>query len=247
MHYFQARGRHHFNSRTSCEVRHRAGGICTGINYFNSRTSCEVRPRPRYGNLRWCRFQLTHLLRGATDGEVHTVYPRLGFQLTHLLRGATRTLGQKAKQQRFQLTHLLRGATPNYLATLAMLPISTHAPLARCDLKKMKAPTINGISTHAPLARCDQFGRRQPLPRGHFNSRTSCEVRRQCPRVPSAPQAAFQLTHLLRGATQLRPIGGGLDAFQLTHLLRGATPLDLLGGKADGFQLTHLLRGATTC
>ena len=101
------------------------------------------------------------------------------------------------------------------------------------------------ISTHAPLARCDTF-------------------------VPDfwSPRIAFQLTHLLRGATRVGIPSANTDKnfnsrtscevrppkflllswiirFQLTHLLRGATCPPSQTAPGERFQLTHLLRGAT--
>ena len=99
-----------FNSRTSCEVRPFAVDLFVPGSNFNSRTSCEVRPKHCCDPTRHTRFQLTHLLRGATS---------LTLQLGITVR------------------------------------ISTHAPLARCDV----------MATVARGVHCD------------FNSRTSCEVR----------------------------------------------------------------------
>ena len=78
----------------------------------------------------------------------------------------------------FQLTHLLRGATVATQNAIAMTAISTHAPLARCDTG-WGAHQAEGI---------------------HFNSRTSCEVRRPNT-LTTIRRRRFQLTHLLRGAT----------------------------------------------
>ncbi len=36
-------------------------------------------------------------------------------------------------------------------------PISTHAPLARCDYVGNDDDPLGSISTHAPLARCDKL------------------------------------------------------------------------------------------
>ena len=143
-------------------------------------------------------FQLTHLLRGATDREegqrrenisTHAPLARcdatlagvtitsIKFQLTHLLRGATIQILTMKTMDIFQLTHLLRGATD-----------------------REEGQRRENISTHAPLARCDSP---------------------QCGKTTKRPP--FQLTHLLRGATckLIRHIRE--ETFQLTHLLRGAT------------------------
>ena len=132
-------------------------------------------------------FQLTHLLRGATNSGPGG-RPDPGFQLTHLLRGATtdnvgladavtdfnsRTSCEVRRWLRswgtgffrFQLTHLLRGATDAPETAGRQQLISTHAPLARCDIRAdMYAPGTKSISTHAPLARCDTIlGCRTPF------------------------------------------------------------------------------------
>ena len=122
-------------------------------------------------------FQSTHLLRGATLlGNMSAGYAI--FQSTHLLRGATlKKLVINIKRQ-FQSTHLLRGATEDLMLTGLTVPISIHAPLARCDpcfnlqlspdsyfnprtscevrlWTRQASSFINQISIHAPLARCD--------------------------------------------------------------------------------------------
>ena len=78
--------------------------------------------------------------------------------------------------------------------------ISTHAPLARCDAESLGVNLLNSISTHAPLARCDSGPNDYEQTYENFNSRTSCEVRRNCS-CPTCTFTGFQLTHLLRGAT----------------------------------------------
>ena len=167
----------------------------------------------------------------------------------------------------FQLTHLLRGATGLRGLRARFALISTHTPLARCDISSRLGQTGEQISTHAPLARCDtrSWGARQNPP--NFNSRTSCEVRHGHLRRQYRRHHEFQLTHLLRGATaqQIAALNGMTisthaplarcdtfaaisltsSQFQLTHLLRGATQHHQHATTAIIFQLTHLLRGAT--
>ena len=80
--------------------------------------------------------------------------------------------------------------------------ISTHAPLARCDVGSSARARISQISTHAPLARCDVAANTVVAQiMANFNSRTSCEVRPADPHPLSGNPSPFQLTHLLRGAT----------------------------------------------
>ncbi len=57
---------------------------------------------------------------------------------------------------KFQLTHPSRGVTQVFCVKSIQFSISTHTPLARCDLaKNADYNLIYGISTHTPLARCD--------------------------------------------------------------------------------------------
>ena len=100
---------------------------------FNPRTSCEVRPElvlPSSNHP--CRFQSTHLLRGATLSFAVKI-TSLGFQSTHLLRGATASVRKQLPHALFQSTHLLRGATTAFSRKAYTVTISIHAPLARCD------------------------------------------------------------------------------------------------------------------
>ena len=124
----------------------------------------------------------------------------------------------------FQLTHLLRGAT------------------GRAGASRF----ARAISTHAPLARCDWGNRRPQRGKGNFNSRTSCEVRRQGIETPGEINVISTHAPLARcdGNIVVGIIGG--ESFQLTHLLRGATKKSYVGlACCSRFQLTHLLRGAT--
>ena len=188
------------------------------------------------------------------------------FQLTHLLRGATNIWGWRDPAETVS-THAplarcdyrdpstgLQRPGFNSRTSCEVRPcigggefpltqVSTHAPLARCDTSGRLLARLTQVSTHAPLARCDLeiliFGRIAP----------------------------FQLTHLLRGATRSERPALQPEQFQLTHLLRGATGKpggtgsagsfnsrtscevrrgpQSCRGWADEFQLTHLLRGAT--
>ncbi len=159
---------------------------------FNSRTSCEVRPG-------WTKFPAELVdFNSRTSCEVR--------------RGL-----DKARDPR--------------------ILISTHAPLARCDgvrqiynigrknfnsrtscevrLHTMKKWSLKKpISTHAPLARCDHYGSGRLAGYKNFNSRTSCEVRLHVSDFCAG--AAFQLTHLLRGATLGVTVSGVLKSIS-TH------------------------------
>ena len=123
------------------------------------------------------------------------------FLLTHLMRGATFVRSFFELPFEFLLTHLMRGAT-HYHQTLTA--------------------QIRPISTHAPHARCDQINKTDRTIEKNFYSRTSCEVRPYRIYV-SCRQISFLLTHLMRGATDLRFLPTNFRIFLLTHLMRGAT------------------------
>ena len=192
----------HFNSRTSCEVRHdpRVQNAIP-LTDFNSRTSCEVRHK---------------------------------------------SAAHKRRARKFQLTHLLRGATSSFRYSLCSYFISTHAPLARCDLMpflRARARIDFNSRTSCEVRRtayssfphyidfnsrtsCEVRQRFNFVHRGelYFNSRTSCEVRR------SVQTREFVHNYISTHAPLARCDGrgtitpAGAAPFQLTHLLRGATP-----------------------
>ena len=222
-------------------------------------------------------FQLTHLLRGATQQVENR--SRVPFVSTHapLARcDPTRPMGWKSpssfnsrtscevRQRRQQLVRRL--SSFNSRTSCEVRPVAgrpggtgnwfqlTHLLRGATILNRNKI-RAHRVSTHAPLARCDRDWRQVvSLWLGSFNSRTSCEVRRdgvvgclsggvsthaplaRCDnpgRAAETYQSPFQLTHLLRGATRA-PCAerDGHRAFQLTHLLRGATNLLYGRGRA---------------
>ena len=65
----------------------------------------------------------------------------------------------------------------DWLVFFGLSKISTHAPLTRCDEIYLCSGRPLHISTHAPLTRCDACKNPAAGNAGHFNSRTSCEVR----------------------------------------------------------------------
>ena len=145
---------------------------------FNSRTSCEVRPTCAVDVLASHKFQLTHLLRGATSAPCQR-WCTTKFQLTHLLRGATRIRrltpsappdfnSRTSCEVRHQHRHRQHPAHYHFNSRTSCevrqgchvgceqaAVISTHAPLARCDRDFHIVTVDRDISTHAPLARCD--------------------------------------------------------------------------------------------
>ena len=93
----------------------------------------------------------------------------------------------------FLLTHLLRGATKQPQQNRQPEAISTHAPLARCDLGIVQP---NDYCSHDFYSRtsCEvRLLRFLPasIPKMDFYSRTSCEVRPQCAHLVSTPANDF--------------------------------------------------------
>ena len=66
--------------------------------------------------------------------------------------------------------------TPAIETPIVEKTISTHTPLARCDVRGDIYDFIYDISTHTPLARCDSSDSGDVLPPSDFYSHTSCEV-----------------------------------------------------------------------
>ena len=168
-----------FNSRTSCEVRLAARGSTwpyAGVSTHAPLARCDPRRWPECAKMNV--FQLTHLLRGATRrlGYLHPVGNSFNSRTSCEVR--LRRQRRATTSVMFQLTHLLRGATYKSSDAYKRNPVSTHAPLARCDRVGGVVCFHGGVSTHAPLARCDAASTASPP-------------------VPTT----FQLTHLLRGAT----------------------------------------------
>ena len=194
------------------------------FGYFNSRTSCEVRPFAPCPRWYTTKFQLTHLLRGATVTTLQffdvviisthaplarcdCIFIRLPLHTPDFnSRTSCEVRRVPPRQSRsrlgFQLTHLLRGAT---CASVCSSWIALSFQLTHL---------LRGAT---PPSGVLQF----------------------C--------VKFQLTHLLRGATFRPSTISPNHQFQLTHLLRGATQTYEKEYGAITFQLTHLLRGATCC
>ena len=122
----------------------------------------------------------------------------------------------------FLLTHPLRGATLSSVVTINIDGISTHTPLAGCN--------IRGLNTY--LMRID------------FYSHTPCGVQ-LAKNIRKCFVIIFLLTHPLRGATNAENIQSILITFLLTHPLRGATKNGIGACAFFPFLLTHPLRGAT--
>ena len=146
---------------------------------------------------------------------------------------------------KFLLTHLLRGATSLKHGYPKM--VKNFYSRTSCEVQRsiqINIAVIMSISTHAPLARCNLFVVLTQVLFGNFYSRTSCEVQRN-----KAGTFKNFCNFYSRTSCEVQPFLHDLYVswykFLLTHLLRGATTFN--GFKRDFavFLLTHLLRGAT--
>ena len=123
------------------------------------------------------RFQLTPPVR---CDQMHRLGRARGCISTHAPRVRCDGKGFISKRQtRLISTHAPRVRCDALVrvAVLYALRISTHAPRVRCDAPNSKTRSEWTISTHAPRVRCDHPRAGRAARGGHFNSRTSCEVR----------------------------------------------------------------------
>ena len=124
------------------------------------------------------RFQLTHLLRGATARGYGSGEP-VEFQLTHLLRGATLAASGYSDFSSYFNSRTSCEVRPSRIAKTKGLANFNSRTSCEVRLAGEREKKRRRISTHAPLARCDPIRIRYLVIPAHFNSRTSCEVRRQ--------------------------------------------------------------------
>ena len=121
-----------FNSRSSCEERQKLQLLKVGIFSFNSRSSCEERPVPFFLVTVEFVFQLTLLMRGATNKLCHLI--ELIMVSTHAPHARSDySSWSKCVSSSFQLTLLMRGATVADSVASTSIIVSTHAPHARSD------------------------------------------------------------------------------------------------------------------
>ena len=146
-----------FNSRTSCEVRRTGIALCSGRNPISTHAPlarCDIL-KVYTSTLGW---QIsTHAPLAWCDGA-RTWYhaPQENFN--------SRT-SCEVRLDGWQYDHSLTDFNSRTSCEVRRLAnrknarwafISTHAPLARCDLPTLVYDEKHVISTHAPLARCDQ-------------------------------------------------------------------------------------------
>ena len=148
------------------------------------------------------------------------------------------------------------------------MQVSTHAPLARRDVEQSEQVITENVSTHAPLARRDQahphlhillaMFQLTRLLRGatlccwccggcvaRFNSRASCEARREVVELgsclmPVSTHAPLARRDAFIRCSSVRPGGFNSRASCEARPLRWSFKMN-----NTKFQLTRLLRGAT--
>ncbi len=175
------------------------------------------------GALHW-RFLLTHPLRGATQKRnrclrifsisTHTPLAgcnkldsgvgRLNINFYSHTPCGVQQLRYCCRQWsiRFLLTHPLRGATKTAGKSMSEALISTHTPLAGCNVIFVFFVVYFVISTHTPLAGCNITAIDLQHYQNDFYSHTPCGVQLK-PDMPIIPPSTFLLTHPLRGATRI--------------------------------------------
>ena len=168
----------YFNSRTSCEVRHIVfiGANCAFISTHAPLARCDPTAcaRPSTSSL----FQLTHLLRGATYRENPMDTRDLNFNSRTSCEVRLYRHWIQPYIRKFQLTHLLRGATGISTVQTSRAEISTHAPLARCDVLAALAGAVTANFNSRTSCEVRHALTSIWMDTLNFNSRTSCEVRR---------------------------------------------------------------------
>ena len=145
------------------------------------------------------------------------------FQPTRPLRGATVSMRSSSGISLFQPTRPLRGATPASVSALLLVSISTHAPLAGRDIKRLPPPHhIHYFNPRAPCGArpvAGNVGQR----RRHFNPRAPCGARRKSRLVINSGN--FISTHAPLAGRDRHPLllFNAPSQFQPTRPLRGAT------------------------
>ena len=144
------------------------------------------------------QFQLTHLLRGATQlPENLTLSTNFNSRTSCEVRRGLARSGIDLHNFNSRTSCEVRHPADGTLTAAEDFNSRTS-----CEVRRGGGGGADRqhISTHAPLARCDSGRMFFETRLCDFNSRTSCEVR-PIPNGMRTLGQLFQLTHLLRGAT----------------------------------------------
>ena len=167
-----------FNSHASCEVRQSIYRRQKTFLNFNSHASCEARLYAAQNAKNIIAFQLTRLLRGATNTGNGFADTLLISTHTPLARRDARKSVGVPKNQNFN-SHASCEARPCVALRVAVGEDNFNSH-ASCEAR---LAAQNGTDI-----------------RRHFNSHASCEARHGG-FIETLSSAVFQLTRLLRGAT----------------------------------------------
>ena len=169
-------------------------------------------------------FQLTHLLRGVTVYNLVSDCSSVHFNSHTSCEVWQNSFVSNEKYQKNFNSHTSCEVWQTAdIMSLHMAVISTHTPLARCDMDNAISEIDNyNFNSHTSCevwltltlsvldilnfnshTSCEVWRTTNPLKKRseyHFNSHTSCEVW-QSSDNSTCFRSAFQLTHLLRGVT----------------------------------------------
>ena len=138
------------------------------------------------------------------------------------MRGATFPSRLHSSLFLFLLTHLMRGATFSRFIFIVLMSISTHAPHARCNLQYGIMITVRGHFYSRTSCEVQRLSLSFSNVTSNFYSRTSCEVQpllRTTKKTTSYfySRTSCEVQHCLSSGCK------GCIRFLLTHLMRGAT------------------------
>ena len=109
---------------------------------------------------------------------------------------------EKSRRNKFLLTHPLRGATGLHNNGDVDYEISTHTPLAGCNIDNPSNTVLTSISTHTPLAGCNLFSV-DWIYHVKISTHTPLAGCNSSGGSSSDSLYTFLLTHPLRGATEM--------------------------------------------
>ena len=203
----------YFNPRAPCGARQGSACISVCLYYFNPRAPCGARPAQKCFYNRYCVFQSTRPVWGATFFCRNCL--KIGsFQSTRPVWGATRKRVHIRLPLLFQSTRPVWGATSSKMFLQSLLCISIHAPRVGRDYIPHRGWALHQINFN-PRAPCG--ARRLHMCRCSrlldFNPRAPCGAR-PGEKGDTGAQGVFQSTRPVWGATRLGARGdAALDHF----------------------------------
>ncbi len=146
--------------------------VHSGISIHAPQTRCDALTWPYHLVF---QFQSTHLKRGATWNQFSPSWPQ---NFNPRTSNEVRLCLLNWRPKIYISIHAPQTRCDGISKVgRTFTQISIHAPQTRCDPDKVSRHTLSRISIHAPQTRCDQHARHLAPMHGHFNPRTSNEVR----------------------------------------------------------------------